>query len=611
MQRIGLLLLIGMGLGLGLCGAVAAQETKLSRKERQLVRAVDEDVQRAAKLFTAGKFEDCAKVYQDALARFGELNEASPAGLLKELEPLHAKLVKAQELLKEKGQEVAPPPPLPRGKDAELSFTKDVAPILVAKCGGCHVNNQRGQFGMATYKALMSSGQVVASDPVESRLIQVIDTGEMPKGGGKVEAAELKVLRDWVAAGAKSDADENANLRTLGGTGTPEPAMERPQLVMATGKESVSFSRDIAPILVENCSGCHVDVRQPRANLNLGTFSALLRGGDSGSVFASGKAADSLIVKKLLGTGGGNQMPLGRPALAPEKIELISKWIAEGGTFDGGDANQPIRQIAARSRAAGLSHEELSRERLASARKTWGTFNPSRKTEVIEREDFNLLADAPRETLEAYAERIEKLVAELKRAQKSGANDPLVKGKVSVLIVTDRYDLGEYGNMLLGYEIPESVNSHWQFNQVNAHVIMLLRANEDGRMFEPELARNLAALAQASRADDAPRWFADGMGYSLAAKIYSRTDEVAAWESAATAAAGKMNQPSDFISGKLAEDQAGLVAYAFLNRLRASGPKFNKLLAGLEQGTAFETAFQEAFGQAPAEFLQSPSSPRR
>ncbi|MFO0264617.1 MAG: hypothetical protein ACK53V_23555, partial [Planctomycetota bacterium] len=141
-----------------------------------------------------------------------------------------------------------------------------------------------------------------------------------------------------------------------------------------------------------------------------------------------------------------NRMPLGRPPLAQEKIALISKWIAEGATFDGGDANQPIRLIAARSRAAGLSHAELSRERLASARKTWNTFNPGRKVEVVEREDFNLLADAPRETLDAYAERVEKLVTELKRAQKSGGNEPLVKGKVSVLIVTERYDLDEYGN---------------------------------------------------------------------------------------------------------------------------------------------------------------------
>ncbi|MFN6110365.1 MAG: c-type cytochrome domain-containing protein [Planctomycetota bacterium] len=612
MQRIGLLLLVGWGIGLGWLAPAGAQETKLSRKERQLVRTVEEEVQRAAKLFTAGKFEDCAKVYQDAVNQLGEVTEASSPGLLKELEPLHAKLVKAQELLKEKGEAVAPPPPLPRGKDAEISFTKDVAPILVAKCGGCHVNNQRGQFGMATYKALMSSGQVVANDPVESRLIQVIDTGEMPKGGGKVEEAELKLLRDWVTAGAKSDADENANLRTLGAAGVEAPPeMERPQLVKATGKETVSFSRDIAPILVENCSGCHVDVRQPRANLNLGIFSGLLRGGDSGAILLGGKEADSLIIKKLLGTGGGNRMPLGRPPLAQEKIALISKWIAEGATFDGGDANQPIRLIAARSRAAGLSHAELSRERLASARKTWNTFNPGRKVEVVEREDFNLLADAPRETLDAYAERVEKLVTELKRAQKSGGNEPLVKGKVSVLIVTERYDLDEYGNMVLGHEVPASVQSHWQFNQVDAHVIMLLRAAEDGKMFEPELARNIAAVAQASRVVDGPRWFADGMGYSLAAKVYSRSDEVAAWEAEATAAAGRMSQPSDFISGKLPEDQAGLIAYAFLNRLRASGQRFGKLLGALEKGSAFEAAFQEAFGQTPAEFLQSAPSSRR
>lgn len=611
MQRISLMLVLSLGVGIWLEPTGWAQDIKLSRKERQLVRAIEEDVERAGRLFNSGKFEDCAGIYRGAIGRLGELDESSPEGLLKELEPLHAKLVKAQELLQAKGQDVAPPPPLPRSKTSEISFTREIAPLLVSKCGGCHVNNQRGQFGMPNDKALMDSGQVVASDPVESRLIQVIDTGEMPKGGGKVSEGELQLLRNWIAAGAKSDGDENENLRSLGNPAPAEPEMERPKLIKSTGGETVSFARDIAPILVENCSGCHVDVRQPRANLNLGIFAGLLRGGDSGAVFTAEKPGESLIAKKLLGTGGGNRMPLGRPPLAQEKINLITKWIEEGGSFDGADANQPIRIIAARSRAAGLSHSELAKERLAGTRKTWNTFNPGRKAELIERDDFILMADAPPEALAAYAERIEKLVTELKRASKSPASEPLVKGKVSLLVVTERYDLEEYGNMVLGHALPEAVNSHWQFNQVDAHVVMLLRAAEDGRMFEPELARNIAAVAQASRLADAPRWFVDGMGYALAAKVYARTDEVAAWETEAVTAAGKMSQPSDFISGKLAEDQAALVAYAFLNKLRSSGGRFNKLLAALEQGDAFEAAFEQAFGQPLAEFLKAPSAGKR
>ena len=220
---------------------------------------------------------------------------------------------------------------------------------------------------MATFKALMDSGQVVANDPVESRLIQVIDTGEMPPNGAKVSEAELNLLREWVKTGAKSDADENANLRTLGPQTAAAPPEERPQLIKSTGKETVSFSKDIAPILIENCSGCHVDVSQPRAGLNLGVFAALLRGGDNGPILKSGKGAESLVVKKLLGTGGGNRMPVGRPPLAKEKIDLVAKWIDEGASFDGSDANQSIRLVAARSRAASLNHAELSKERLAAA----------------------------------------------------------------------------------------------------------------------------------------------------------------------------------------------------------------------------------------------------
>ena len=41
-------------------------------------------------------------------------------------------------------------------------------------------------------------------------------------------------------------------------------------------------------------------------------FGQLLRGGDSGAMISPGKGMESLLVKKLLGTGDGNQMPQGR-----------------------------------------------------------------------------------------------------------------------------------------------------------------------------------------------------------------------------------------------------------------------------------------------------------
>jgi hypothetical protein len=114
MSRGGSWIVLAVLMGLSLCWggtpSVSAQEVKLSRKERQLVRSIEEDLERASRFYTNGKFDDCATAYKAALEPLAQLNDESPETLLKEIQPLHAKLVKAQELLKEKGQDVPAPP---------------------------------------------------------------------------------------------------------------------------------------------------------------------------------------------------------------------------------------------------------------------------------------------------------------------------------------------------------------------------------------------------------------------------------------------------------------------------------------------------------------------
>ena len=83
-----------------------------------------------------------------------------------------------------------------------MSFTKNVAPILVNRCGRCHVSDSKGDFNMGTFAALMKGppeGVVIfAGDTVGSRLIETIETGDMPRGGGKVTPDELKLLKEWI-----------------------------------------------------------------------------------------------------------------------------------------------------------------------------------------------------------------------------------------------------------------------------------------------------------------------------------------------------------------------------------------------------------------------------
>jgi len=93
-----------------------------------------------------------------------------------------------------------------------VSFEKDVSPIIVAKCGKCHVSDSRGQYGIASYNALMDSGSITPNDPADSQFLEVIESGEMPKGGLQVSATEFATLKKWIAEGAKFDGDDEKKM---------------------------------------------------------------------------------------------------------------------------------------------------------------------------------------------------------------------------------------------------------------------------------------------------------------------------------------------------------------------------------------------------------------
>ena len=64
--------------------------------------------------------------------------------------------------------------------------------------------------------------------------------------------------------------------------------------------------------------------------MNLGSFSSLMNGGNSGAVVISGNGSGSRLIQKLQGTASGFQMPKGGSPLDETTINLIKTWIDEG-----------------------------------------------------------------------------------------------------------------------------------------------------------------------------------------------------------------------------------------------------------------------------------------
>lgn len=107
--------------------------------------------------------------------------------------------------------------------DAEVSqsltFEKDVRPLLKAHCTLCHGEGEETEAGVDLrlrrfMDAPLDSGAqlLVPGRPEASELVAIIERGEMPKKGHPVPEAELEIIRQWIAQGAKTARPEPESL---------------------------------------------------------------------------------------------------------------------------------------------------------------------------------------------------------------------------------------------------------------------------------------------------------------------------------------------------------------------------------------------------------------
>jgi mono/diheme cytochrome c family protein len=114
--------------------------------------------------------------------------------------------------------------------------------------------------------------------------------------------------------------------------------------------EMVSFSRQIAPILIEKCVACH-GPKQPKSNYRLDTFEAMLRPGEFElPPVTPGKLDESELYRLVAEeTSKDSWMPKGGERLGDEQIALIRRWIEQGARFDGADRAAPLASLVPRT----------------------------------------------------------------------------------------------------------------------------------------------------------------------------------------------------------------------------------------------------------------------
>jgi uncharacterized membrane protein len=93
---------------------------------------------------------------------------------------------------------------------ATVSFAVDIQPLLQDSCVSCHGGEKTSRaLDLKTYESLLAGSQngavIAPGEAAKSKLVQSIQSGKMPKRGDKWTAEQLKLLVDWINAGAQNN----------------------------------------------------------------------------------------------------------------------------------------------------------------------------------------------------------------------------------------------------------------------------------------------------------------------------------------------------------------------------------------------------------------------
>lgn len=102
------------------------------------------------------------------------------------------------------------------------------------------------------------------------------------------------------------------------------------------GGEPVDYLRDVKPVLKQRCFACHGALKQ-QAKLRLDTAALIRTGGRHGPAVVPGRAAGSLLIRRVIHPDATGRMPpVGKP-LTEAQVALLRAWIDQGAPAPAGE----------------------------------------------------------------------------------------------------------------------------------------------------------------------------------------------------------------------------------------------------------------------------------
>ena len=111
----------------------------------------------------------------------------------------------------------------------------------------------------------------------------------------------------------------------------------------------VSFLKDVAPILVQNCIACH-NPRKSESKYAMTNFAALAKGGQQGEgVTLEPGDPDASFLVELIRHDGEPRMPYKLDPLPADKVALIERWVQQGAKYDGASPDEDWTAVLRRN----------------------------------------------------------------------------------------------------------------------------------------------------------------------------------------------------------------------------------------------------------------------
>src|SRR5688572_8894548 len=190
-----------------------------------------------------------------------------------------------------------------------VTFTRDIKPILEKSCASCHSADLKlADLDLSTREAAMRGGEhgavIVPGNAEKSKLYRMVaglDQPIMPMQGDPLKSTEVAAIKAWIDQGA-------------------------------AWETTVSFAKDIQPIMERSCWNCHGEAMQ-LSKLDLRTREGALRGGAHGPAVTPGNAEQSRLYRAVAHLDA-IKMPMQGDKLKPEEIAAFKTWIDQGAQWE-------------------------------------------------------------------------------------------------------------------------------------------------------------------------------------------------------------------------------------------------------------------------------------